>query len=130
MSADEQEKRKSRRLQFSEAMLAENEMFRVLRRETALHLERATEADLEEFERALCGSDASDLPFAEILRRDLAAIEKKLDELGLPPPRGWVLVMNGEWGPLPEEGNQEILKEFGPMMELIDARAPYRIETG
>lgn len=84
MSNGDTDKPKQEQLRVTERALGENEMYRVQRREVALHLEGASEADLQEFDEHLHDSGSVDVPFEMRLGRDLAVIEAKLDALGYP----------------------------------------------
>ncbi len=130
MSTDDQDKPKRRQLRVTEEVLGENEMYRVRRREVALHLEGASEADLREFDEYVLGVGSEDIPFERRLRRDLAAIEATLGKDGYPPPRGWVLVKDDHWGVFPEDWNLATAAAYGSMVEVLDPDAPHRIETG
>ena len=129
MSADSDNKPKRQRLRVTEETPGKNEMSRVKRRTVTLPLREASEDDLQEFEH-LHNSDSADMPFESRLIRDLAAIEARLDELDLPPPRGWVEVRKDDsWAPVPEDKSARMVIERGTMVEMHDPEASVWIET-
>ena len=130
MTEDDHDKPKRPRLRVTEETPGKNEMYTVQRREVALHLKGASEADLQEFDALLHDSGPADMPFELRLGRSLAAIEAALDKDGFPPPRGWYLIRDGHWGAFPEDWNLAMAAEYGTMVEMIDPEAPHRIETG
>ncbi len=130
MNTDDPNKPKRRRLQVTEDAPGENEMFRVKRRTVTLPLKGGSEADLQEFDENVHGSDSADMPFESRLIRDLAAIEARLDELDLPPPRGWVEVRKDDsWAPVPEDKSARMVIGRGTMVEWHGPEASVWIET-
>ena len=130
MNTDDPNKPKRRRLQVTEDAFGKNEMSRVKRRAVALPLREASEDDLQEFDENVHGSDSADMPFESRLICDLAAIEARLDELDLPPPRGWVEVRkDNSWAPLSEDKSARMVVGRGTMAEIHDPEASVWIET-
>lgn len=130
MSTKDPDEPKPQRVQVTEEVPAENEMFRGKRRTVTLPLDGASDANLREFYQKLEDSERIDTAFAHKLISDLAAIEAKLDELGYPPPRGRYIVQDDHWGALPEDWNLSLAEEHGARSQVVDPAAPYGIETG
>lgn len=119
VSADNEDKPKRQRLRVTEETPGKNEMYKVRRRKVVLDPEGASETDLQEFKNQLHAS--VDMPFEMELALYLEAIEAELDELDLPPPRGWVQVRKDHsWASVPEGWN----------VDEIDPDAAYWIEAG
>ena len=130
MSTKDPDEPKPQRVQVTEEVPAENEMFRDKRRTVTPPIDGASDANLREFYQKLEDSERIDTTFAHKLISDLAAIEAKLDELGYPPPRGRYIVQDDHWGALPEDWNLSLAEEHGARSQDVDPAAPYGIETG
>jgi len=130
VSKDDDDAPKRKRLSITEMPPSENEMYRVRRKEVVLDPKGASETDLQEFDNHLHDSGSADMPFELDLALYLEAIEENLDKLGFPPPRGWYLVKDDNWGAFPEDWNLATAAEYGTMVEVLDPKAPHRIETG
>ena len=129
MSTDNDDVPKRPRPHVTEEAFGNNEMSRVKRRTVTLLLRGASEDDIQEVEH-LHDSDSADMPFESRLIRDLAAIEARLDELDLPPPRGWVEVgKDHSWAPVPEDESARMVVGRGTMAEIHDPEASVWIET-